>query len=136
MMTEPVAIHVALLYRPPIKLTNRMRIRAPISCEAGIREDLELVSWNCRSMAGRPALAIPLMANPSRKQKRTNHITNTQVLFMNCSALKQKKIICETRGENKSGFEVVNIFGSTQMSMYFILLIDVKMPTNVGILTF
>ena len=80
-MTEPVAIHAALLYRPPIKLTNSMIMRAPISWEAGMREDLELVSWNWRSMAGSPALAIPLMANPSRKQNITNQITSTHTRF-------------------------------------------------------
>ena len=38
---------------------------------------------------------------------------------------------------NKSGPEVTNLFScSTQLSMKFILLINVKMPTIVGILTF
>ena len=35
----------------------------------------------------------------------------------------------------KSGPEVIKLF-STQLSMKFILLINVKMPTTVGILTF
>ena len=36
-----------------------------------------------------------------------------------------------------SGPEVIKLFsGSTQPSMKFFLLINVKMPTNVGILTF
>ena len=37
----------------------------------------------------------------------------------------------------QSGFEVIKLFScSTQLSMKFFLLINVKMPTIVGILTF
>ena len=40
-------------------------------------------------------------------------------------------------GYNEPGPEVIKLFScSTQLSMKFILLINVKMPTNVGILTF
>ena len=39
--------------------------------------------------------------------------------------------------EKQSGFEVIKLFScSTQLSMKFFLLINVKMPTIVGILTF
>ena len=38
---------------------------------------------------------------------------------------------------NKSGLEVIKLFScSTQLSMKFIMLISVKMPTMVGIFTF
>ena len=38
---------------------------------------------------------------------------------------------------SKSGSKVIKLFScSTQLSMKFFLLINVKMPTNVGILTF
>ena len=39
--------------------------------------------------------------------------------------------------ENRTGLEVIKLFScSAQLSMKFCLLINVKMPTNVGILTF
>ena len=35
-----------------------------------------------------------------------------------------------------SGPEVINFFHATQLSITFIILINIKMPTNVGFLTY
>ena len=44
---------------------------------------------------------------------------------------------CRTSGKSKPGPEVIKLFPfSTQLSTKFVLLINVKMPTIVGILTF
>ena len=45
--------------------------------------------------------------------------------------------MADTKTELRSGPEVIKLFPcSTQLSMKFFLLINVKMPTIVGILTF
>ena len=43
-MSDPEAIHVILLVRPLMKLINNIRANAPISGEAGMIDDLVLVS--------------------------------------------------------------------------------------------
>ena len=91
MTRDPMAITFGLLYLPPMKLTNKITNRAPKSCEAGIREDLALVSLNCLSMEGIPAGTSPLMAKPSSQQQIKRKITNTQVLLRNCKALNDEK---------------------------------------------
>ena len=50
---------------------------------------------------------------------------------------KQQGYISSKCQENMSGSEVIKLFScSTQLNIKFILLINVKMPTIVGILTF
>ena len=47
------------------------------------------------------------------------------------------EVIYLYKNDRKSCLEVIKLFScSTQLSMEFFLLINVKMPTNVGILTF
>ena len=50
------------------------------------------------------------------------------ILFTLCDNLGQKQYT--------SGPKIIKLLCSTQVSMKFIMLINVKMPTNVGILTF
>ena len=57
--------------------------------------------------------------------------------FLKALLLKLNVIIRETLGKREPGPEVIKLFScSTQLSMKFILLINVKMPTILGILTF
>ena len=88
MMTDPKATIRGLWSRAPMKLTNKTTARAPKSWELATTEDLVEEMPKCFSMAGRPALAIPFTAKPSRKHMRKTQKTNRYILFKDCKTLK------------------------------------------------
>ena len=59
-----------------------------MSCELGIIADLVDGSLNCRSRAGRAALAIPFTANPSMKHIILTNSVNKDILLRPCKHLK------------------------------------------------
>lgn len=73
MTTVPPATIAALLYRPPMKVTNNTTINDPMSMELGMSADLVDGSLNCLSNDGMAEFAIPFTANPSMK-----HIMETK----------------------------------------------------------
>lgn len=90
LMSEPPATQDALLYRPPMKLTNRTTARAPMSWELVMRADLELWRPNCFSRWGKAALAIPFTVKPSVTQSTIAQKTKIPILLNFCMKLKRK----------------------------------------------
>ena len=66
-----------------------------------------------------------------------NNLKGDLLVMFKCSLEIEIKMRQTKKGASVIGSEVIKLFScSTQLSMGFIMLINIKMPTNVGILTF
>ena len=71
------------------------------------------------------------------KQYILTHYLTLCILWGGCAQITGSHAMQASHVTQRSGPEVIKLFScSTQLSMKFFLLINVKMPTIVGILTF